>query len=297
MAAPLVYLATCLDLPEPDVDESLLVAALGAAGADAAVKAWDDLSVDWSEASLVVLRSTWNYFHRAEAFLHWIAHVAARTRIMNPAPVVSWNVNKVYLEALRTLGLAVVPTTLVRRGETRSLQAIADMLGIGDVVIKPAISAGSFSTRRFSMLEQDEGDRFLAELCRERDVLVQPFVRSVEGYGERAIVWIDGEITHAVRKNPRFMDDHELVSERLSVEPDEQAFAQSTLTTLSAFGLDLRSLLYARIDIARDELGRPMLMELELIEPSLFLAQNKDALARFAQGIVARAREPFDASR
>jgi hypothetical protein len=118
-----------------------------------------------------------------------------------------------------------------------------------------------------------------SKLCAERDLLIQPYLPSVEGHGERALVWIDGEFTHAVRKSPRFADGAESVSEALPISSAERALGHAALRDVAD------QLLYARVDVALGFDGTPVLMELELIEPSLFLLQNPRALQRLVEGI------------
>ena len=147
-----------------------------------------------------------------------------------------------------------------------------------DVVIKPAVGAGSFETHRLRADVPDCSEPF-SNLCAERDVLIQPYLPSVEGHGERALVWIDGEFTHAVRKSPRFADGAESVSEALPISSAELALGHAALSDVAD------RLLYARVDVAPGLDGAPVLMELELIEPSLFLLQNPRALQRLVKGI------------
>src|SRR5262249_55577206 len=150
------------------------------------------------------------------------------------------------------------PTRLLRRGERASLREAA---GEWDtVVVKPAISAASLHTLRGDRNDA-EGDAHLQALLADRDVLVQPYLRSGEGVGERALVCIDGRLSHAVRKQPRFAAEDESVSEALPIDEAERRLAEDALSTAGA------PLLYARVDVARGEDGRPLIMELELIEP------------------------------
>jgi hypothetical protein len=116
----------------------------------------------------------------------------------------------------------------------------------------------------------------------EREMMVQPYVASVDGYGERSMVWIDGQVTHAIRKTPRFLADPEQVSSAIPIAPEERALAEQLLALTP-------EALYGRVDLARDEAGRPMVMELELLEPSLFFLQSASALERFVRAVVARA--------
>ncbi len=199
---------------------------------------------------------------------------------MNPLHLVRANVRKTYLRELKQRGIPVVRTSFVPLGGGPDpLTEIASLQGWDDVVIKPTVSAGSFSTRRFRRDEFAAGQDFLDTLTQTREAMVQGYVRGVEllpGGGERAVVFIDGELTHAVRKSPRLSNQAESVSEALPVAADERDLAEMVLRPFR------ERLLYARVDMVRDDSGMPMLMELELIEPSLFLAQHPPALARLA---------------
>jgi hypothetical protein len=208
--------------------------------------------------------------------------------------VVRWNSHKGYLTELARAGLAVVPTRLVRRGQAAGGGADLTALAAAwdQVVIKPAVSAGSFRTLRVGRADRARGQAHLDLVCADQDALVQPYLSSVEGYGERALVWIDGALTHAVRKSARFAGDPQRVSDAVAIAPDEAALAERILAHVQAAGPGQvgstpapAPLLYARVDLARDADGRPCLMELELIEPSLFLTRSPEALARLAAAI------------
>ncbi|MDC0723752.1 ATP-grasp domain-containing protein [Nannocystis bainbridge] len=279
-----VAIATCLHKPEPDPDEALLVAALAQAGVGARVLAWDDPAAAWHEASLCVLRSTWNYPHHPDDFLAWARRVAAVTRLFNPLPVLEDNYHKRYLERLVARGVAVVDTIHLDRGAAPGLAALLDARGWDRAVVKPAISAASLGTWRVDRAAAAASQDRLAADVALRDMMVQPYMRAVEEPGERALIWIDGALTHAIRKTARFAGDHERVSEALPIADDERQLAEAALAPLAD------QLLYARVDVVRDDAGAPRVMELELIEPSLYLAEHPPALARLVAAIVARLR-------
>jgi len=261
----MLRLATCLTLSEPDPDAAPLEAALRDAGIDARWVAWDDPDADWTTPAPTLLRSTWNYPHHHERFLAWADGVAGP--LWNPPHIVRWNSHKRYLADLAARGVPVVPTLHVPRGGTAELPE-------GELVIKPAVSAGSFGTRRFAADDRDAARAFLAEMSTERDMMVQPYLRSVEDHGERSLIWIDGVFTHSIRKSPRFSDGSEAITGPFPLAADERAVAEAALAPYR------EQLLYARCDLARDAHGQPLIMELELIEPSLFFAQGPDALSR-----------------
>ncbi len=280
-----MFLLTCAQLPEPDHDAPLLDAALRARDLDPELLAWDEPSaldrLTAAPGSLVVVRSTWNYYRHYPAFLRFVQSASRVARLCNPAEVIAWNTDKRYLEALAARGIAIVPTRYVEGkgapGET--LTALMDREAWGDVVVKPRVSAGSFETHRFRRGELDE--TLFGKLRAERPLMVQPYLPSVETSGERSVVCFEGEVSHAIRKSPRFAGGAESVRPE-PVSPDEDAFARSVLAA-AGFG----PLLYARVDMARGPAGEPWLMELELTEPSLFLEGNEQALTRFADAIAA----------
>lgn len=276
-----VALASCRVLPEPDDDEGLLLRALRAAGLYAEVLAWDDPGAPFAEARVTLLRATWNYPDNPEGFLGWAERTARVSLLRNPLAIVRWNLHKSYLLDLERAGVPVVPTLLARRGEAAPLARLVEAPGWRDVVVKPAVSAASRKTLRAS---PGDAEAHFRALAREGDVLVQPYLPSVEGYGERALVWIDGRVTHAVRKSRRFAGDVESVAPAGPLPADEVELAERAI---AAIPLDLRreALLYARVDMARDADGSPRVMELELIEPSLFFRESEEALARFVVSV------------
>ncbi|MFM9057958.1 MAG: RimK family alpha-L-glutamate ligase [Planctomycetaceae bacterium] len=276
-------IATCRPLPEPDPDEDLLRAALADAGIAATMDDWRDAG-RWQDAVPTVVRSTWDYIHHLDAFRTWVTRTAAAAPLWNPPDVMLDNLVKRYLLDLADRGVPVVPTLLLERGRPAAIAARAAERGWEQVVIKPAVGAGSFETHRVAA-RSPEAAAICDRLVADRDVLVQPYLASVDGYGERALVWIDGEFTHAVRKSPRFAADAEQVSEALPITAAERAVGTAALAPVR------NRLLYARVDVAPGPTGDPLVMELELVEPSLFLLQSPPALARLVAGIRRRLSE------
>lgn len=277
-----LYLATCVTLPEPDPDAAPLLSALARRGIDATLAAWDDPAVDWSRARATLLRSTWNYPRHADAFLAWAERVATVAKLWNPIDVVRRNLHKRYLLDLESAGIPTAPTILLARGERTTLADVVTARGWETVVVKPAISAASYRTMRVEARDRAKGEAHLRALLAERDVLVQRYLPSVEEYGERALVWVDGEVTHAIRKTPRFSGQSEAVSSAVPVARREEELALRAVATIGA------PLLYARIDMAPGLDGEPVIMELELIEPSLFFAQGPEALTRLVDAVARR---------
>lgn len=280
-----VALITCRHLPEPDPDQELLLAALRQRGVSAAMHAWDDAG-GLDGFDLAVLRSCWNYHLQPQRFCDWLAVAEAATRLLNPPPVLRWNLHKRYLRQLAARGLPVVPTVFAERGSEPSFAAILDDQGWPRAVIKPCVSAASFRTRVFARAEAERAQAFLAELLGERDAMIQRYLPSVEQAGEKALVWIGGAWTHGVHKQPRFQGQEESVSPAVPLDERERSLGDRVLAEVAEVG---DGLLYARLDLIRGDDGRPLISELELLEPSLFLLQHRPALQRLADAIVTRA--------
>ncbi len=268
--------ATCMTLPEPDPDAVPLAEALARANVAFDVVAWDDPKADWTSAHPTVIRSTWNYALDVDRYLAWVDRVSKVAPLFNPIEVIRDNLHKRYLLALEARGVPIVPTTLVERGASCDLEA----LGHARFVIKPEVGAGSLGARVFESASSDAAHH-LAGLTAKGAALVQPYIDSVEDYGERSMIYIDGELSHAIRKSPRFAGQSEMVSGPYPIADDERAVA---LAALAPYG----ELLYARVDLARDRGGQPCVMELELVEPSLFLAKKPGAADRFVAGLLRR---------
>jgi hypothetical protein len=284
-------LATCAELPAGDEDGEVLVRALADAGIDARWCVWTDSSVDWN-AGLVVLRSTWDYTADRAAYLDWVAGLR---RVANDADVVRWNTDKVYLRDLAAAGVPTVATTFVAPGERAVFAPDA-----AEFVVKPSVGAGSRGVGRFTPDRTDEAHRHAAELhAAGRTVLVQPYLDAVDTAGETALIYVDGRFSHAVGKGPMLPEGiaHPVhgwelfVEERIEArvpQPAELAVGAAVLDAVrDRFGADQ---LYARVDLLPSTDG-PVLVELELTEPSLFLQYGgtaADPAATFAAAIAAR---------
>jgi glutathione synthase/RimK-type ligase-like ATP-grasp enzyme len=277
---------TWRELPELDPDDRPLAAALGARGHEVAIVAWDDPGFDWAAARLVLLRNPWDYYRRLDEFLAWAARVDAATSLWNPLAILRWNLHKGYLVELAAAGVPVVPTELVRRGSDFDLAALVARRGWSRGVVKPAVSADSWETVVFDAGDLAAAAAMIERRLPERDLMVQPFLESVESDGERCLVFLDGECSHAVRKNPitrggRWAGLPE--GTPVAAAGDELEVARRVLAAAPA-----ADLLYARVDLVRDASGAPHLLELEAAEPTLFLADHPAGLARLVAGIERR---------
>ena len=283
-------LATCQNLPEPDPDADILAAALAQRNVRFKLLAWDDPGVDWSQCRVVLIRSTWNYLNDRDGFITWANDVQSASELHNPAVVVDWNTNKTYLAELERAGVLTVPTEFVSRKASAApdLAKLLEARGWDQVVVKPSVSAGSFATHQMSRDSLDQG--LFETLVAARDMMVQPFVESVEQYGERSLVHFHGELSHVIRKAPRFGTDAEAITGPFEPTDAERALARDALGAAAIATGVTEPLLYARVDIANNSDGEPMIMELELTEPSLFFAFAPGSVDRLCDLLIDRIR-------
>lgn len=262
-------LVTCRPLPEPDIDEEVMLSGFAAAGMNPEM-------VDWrasrgEECDLLIIRSTWDYFLHSAEFAEWLW--AVEGRVWNPTAVCLWNLEKRYLLELESKGVPIVPSLFPPEVDVS--------IPWDRFVVKPTISAGSYMTRVFD--SADEAAPFIEEIRKTHDPMIQPYMSSVDGEGERSIILIDGEITHGIRKEPRFADGHEAVSSGYEPSGEERELAMRAIAAAPG------PLMYARVDVMRDDAGQLCVSELELLEPSLFLSQNPTAMDKLVEAVRRRA--------
>lgn len=276
-----VALATSAEFPDLFMDDDSLRAALLALGAVPVPAVWDDPGVDWASFDLVVVRSTWDYTERRDAFVAWARSVGAT--LANPPRVIEWNTEKTYLRELAEAGVPVVPTAWA--GGPASLREICDEYGWHDVVVKPTVSAGARNTLRCTAFS-DDGQALLDRIVLDGGcAMVQPYLDSVEDYGERSLLFVEGSLTHAVRRNPALSLEGATRYDARLVEATEEEVALGKLVLAEV----PEPLLYARVDVVRGMAGEPLLIELEVTEPQLFLRFSDPAARALAGAIVARA--------
>lgn len=290
-----VALATCAELPHLDADEAPLVQALQARSVEVSHPAWDAGDAPFLDADLAVIRSTWDYTRKAPAFVQWAQRIDAASggRLCNPARVVQWNHHKRYLLTLAEQGAPIVPTLYLPAGSRFDLErAVHDAGWLHGVVGKPAVSAGSRDSIQVAAADLEKAAPWFHAMLASRDLLVQPFVPGIAA-GELSLIYLEeaGQLrfAHAVNKVPAqgdFRSQPEFSSTVSRVEP-APAFRHAADKIL---GLVQEPLLYARVDLVAGTDGQPWLMELELIEPSLYLSWNPPSAERLADAIVARAR-------
>ena len=266
-----------------DVDQQPLLAALEAAGVEAATENWDDEDVVWGAYQLAVLRSTWDYTARRDEFFAWLSATEQLVTLANPPAVVRWNADKHYLLDLEAQGLPIVPSTFFDIGSSQSSR-VPDFNG--DIVVKPAVGAGGRDAGRYST--RTEADNHLKELLGQgRAVLVQPYIKEIDTEGETGLVYFDGRFSHAFGKaallgrdaapsNDVFMPEQ--ITRRVPTAA-ERALADAVVAEFAP------GLLYARVDLVGRGDQTSLILELELIEPSFFFHVDDNSPARFTAAI------------
>lgn len=286
-----IALATCRDLPEWEHDDAPFHRALEALGVKISQPVWDDPKVDWTDFDAVLIRTTWDYASQREAFVTWAKQVGAR--LLNPPEVVVWNTHKSYLRALAKEKVPTIPTIWLDRYQSPHLAFVWPEWERG--FLKPQVGASASGTRRFSSEELAEVEQELHAALRREDMMLQPYLSSVETVGEYSAIYIDGVFSHGVRKVPvpgdyRVQDDHGASDFAHSFAPEELALCERILEAAGRILQREAPLLYARVDLLTDDKGRLLLTELELVEPSLFFRHGPQAPEKLARAVVAHAR-------
>ncbi|MER6129559.1 hypothetical protein ABT173_44785 [Streptomyces sp. NPDC001795] len=283
-----VALVTCRPGPEVTADRDLpgLVGELRAAGADADAVYWDDPETDWAAYDLAVIRSTWDYSWRAAEFTAWAERCGKATRLANPVDVVRWNTDKRYLGDLAAAGVPVVPTRYIAPGGP------VELPDDHEYVVKPTSGAGARFAARYAPGEHATAVRQLARMHAEGfTAMIQPYVQGIDVNGERALQFFGGRLLHASRKGavlaPGTPYDEKKVAhpglEPWTPTPAELAVAERALAAVP----DAPELLYARVDLVDGPDGAPCVMELELVEPNLFLWLHPGSVPRVVEAVLA----------
>lgn len=282
-------------MPGEFVDDQRLGEHLVRRRIDVAHPSWDDADAGWDDFELVVIRSTWDYARRHDEFCAWADAIG--DRLLNPPAVIRWNSDKRYLGELAAGGLAVIETEFVAPGDPPPPIE-------REVVVKPNVSAGARDTGRFAAERAGDALDLIRRIQSSgRVAMVQPYQASVDELGETACIFFGGEFSHSLRKRAvlhpdevapvrddfigaaEAMYDSALVGPA-EAEADELELADRVLAEVrERFGAEL---LYARVDMLRDDDGSPLLLELEAVEPNLYFDQVPEGAGRLAEAILAR---------
>ena len=274
-----------------DADLPLLVGALREAGAEAEAVFWDDPEVDWAAFDVAVIRSTWDYSWRTAEFVAWAERCSTLTRLANPVDVVRWNTDKRYLGELARRGVPVVPTRYIAPGDTPELPADREY------VIKPTAGAGARLAARYRPDGRVTALRQLARMHGDGlTAMVQPYVTNIDVTGERAVLFCGGRFLHAIRKGAVLAAGVAYDADKVphpSLEPWQPTAAELDVAQRALAAVPgAPELLYARVDLVDGDDGQPCVMELELVEPNLFLsAAHPASLPVVAEAILKAAAD------
>lgn len=276
-----IAIASCADLPDWEKDDQPLFDAFTKNALAYQVIAWDDKDVDWSEFDACLIRTTWDYQERFAEFTQWIEKVSKETLLLNAEPVLQWNSHKSYLRDLEQSGIDIAPSFWLLQGGSYDIKSIMEERGWSKGFIKPLIGANARECCRFKV--NDEGlataQAHVDRLTPNEDLVLQPYLKSVEEFGETSGIFFDHQFSHGTRKVPvkgdyRVQDDYGAKDYPYQLNEQEQAVAGKALAWVEErFG----RLLYARIDFLHGDNGEAYLNEMELIEPSLFFRHGGEA--------------------
>jgi glutathione synthase/RimK-type ligase-like ATP-grasp enzyme len=284
MSRPRIAIATCAGYGDPKVDDRVLAEALATRMVYSQPYVWDGEQPDWSDFDACLIRSTWDYHDKHDEFLAWTRAVAAETRLWNPPELVAWNSNKTYLRELSRRGARIVPTVWVQPGSGVQLEEVMEGEDWDEAILKPVVDLGARNLRR---VRSGESFGALEDVLRRGEAMVQPFLPSVVEQGELSLIYIDGRMTHAVRKRPAPGDFRVQSIWGGTVERAEPGAAEMELADRALAQLD-EAPLYARVDLVAGLDGEPCLIELELIEPNLYLTEHPPAAEALAAATLRR---------
>ena len=280
-----IALATCRELPELDPDDQPLVEVFAAAGFEATPVVWSDPRVDWNTFDRVIIRNTWDYTDHLDDFLAWANRL--RGKILNTVDTVRWNSDKTYLQDLRDTHIPVIDTQFI---STPTSQWVIPPSA--DFVVKPSVSAGSRDTLRLAAADPQSrvrGQELIESITAVgKSAMVQPYLDRVDAEGETALLYIGGEFSHSIRKGPLLQKDIEVehvhglflqedISPRIP-RTEQRDLADRVIDVISG---RFETPLYARIDLLDNHEGRPLVLEVELVEPSIFFGTSPASYDRF----------------
>jgi len=282
MSSPRIAIATCADYADLKVDDELLQQALEERGCEAREVIWDEPGIEWRHFDLCLVRSTWDYHERHAEYLAWAGRVEVESRLLNPAELLIWNSDKRYLRELGERGLRTIPTVWVGRDSPLGLEQILAGVGWEEAVVKPVVDLGA---RNLQRVRAGKGSTALESILEHHDAMVQPFLASVEERGETSLIFIGGELSHTVRKRPAAGDFRVQSIWGGTVSPAEPTLAERDLAE-AALAEFKETPLYARVDLVEGPTLDPCLIELELIEPNLYLCEHPPAVEALADAVL-----------
>jgi glutathione synthase/RimK-type ligase-like ATP-grasp enzyme len=267
--------------PLEEKSRELILAAGEKRGIAFEVVYWDEADLPQRGFDLAVIRTCWDYHERADEFVSTLeTHEKAGLRVLNSSHIVRWNARKTYL---KELGPSAIETVWAEKADARTIAQAFDTLDAAEIVVKPQVGAGSIRTVRLKRNAWSEADLIDGPVSA---AMIQPYLRSIETEGERSLFWFGGQFSHAIRKVPQSGDWLANVpgKTRFVAEPPPSAAMEAAEAARARAPKDL---LYVRIDLVLGDDGAWRVIEIEAIEPYLFLDFAPEAADVFV-GAIAR---------
>lgn len=288
MSKQTISLVTYSDLPDLDPDDRLLQSALEKRGFVVKPLIWDQ-DAQATDSDFRIMRSAWDYHRKYDQFCSWLRSSSAKCRMLNTPETMLWNSRKTYLAELQNAGIAIVPTVFITKENRESLEAILKAKGWNEAIVKPSVGLATSGVKKISNTPEciAEAESHIDTLVQSSEVMVQQYLPSVHDYGERALIFIDGQYSHCIRKSAfqKLAVAFQAGEMAVTATEEELEFAKEVIAHLKEVPL------YARVDLVRDLSNKPVLIELELVEPSLFLQTYPAAAEKFADAIEKRLAE------
>lgn len=268
-------------------EERLLTQALQQHGLTVLRKDWACTDFDWSTTNCAIFRSTWDYFDRFNEFKTWLNDVSKQTNLINSADQIRWNMDKHYLRDLEKMGIRIVKSHFIKRGQTQTLKEIITELGWNKIILKPTVAGAARHTYKIELNEVQKFENIFEKLIKQEDMLIQPFQNNITKKGELSFVVIDGEYTHSVLKKAksgdfRVQDDFGGTVHNYNATDKEIAFAEEVVKACTPLPA------YARVDVMWDNDDKLAVSEVELIEPELWFRLNPPSAEKLAKVIADR---------
>jgi len=279
-----IGIVTCQEIPDLIEKEKPLIPLFSSKGIVAEPLVWDDPSINWAEYNFLIIRSIWDYHKRSEEFLSWLDMLdLKKVRTLNSSEVIRSNRHKFYLKELQSKGVNIIPTIFIDKTDDLDLQSVMD-LSWDKSVIKPAVSASAFMTESFLSEHLLEVESKYKNVAQTRDLLIQKFVPEVQTFGELSIIFFNRKYSHTVLKTPKkneFRVQEEYGGLSILYDPGDNII-EAAMGILNWY---IGDILYARVDgvVVNNQFS---LMEIELIEPDLFLDHHPEARSRFVESAI-----------
>jgi glutathione synthase/RimK-type ligase-like ATP-grasp enzyme len=289
MSLQQIALVTCQSLGDytanADSEDERLYRFLAEKGHQISFQVWDDEQVDWSAFDAIIIKSPWDYFDKISAFYTWLDKLEVLgCCVLNPVKTLRWNADKIYFKDLQAQGVKIVPTMWLEQGSSFDAAAVFEAIGQDRIIVKPRVSGAAKNTVAISRADVNSHTDRINALLQEEPFLAQPFLEQIKTQGEWSFIFFNGQYSHTVLKTAKsgdFRVQHFFGGSVHTPEPPAELLGAAT-RIVEQFAADC---LYARVDGVELN-GELMLMELELIEPFLFLSTSEGALERYYQAFL-----------